>query len=121
MKTTKELLRDRIKHLRDIRSGKKQQGLPNINDVPDEMKPYVKDMEDIGQILGPITSTKPIAPTKKAPEPPKKVFQVNHQTVYQQWQKTSPETDTTPSKTLSFFMSKIPVPSILEKKTQADV
>ena len=125
-KTSKQLLKDKIKHLRDIRSGKKAMGMPNPNDVPEEMRPYMSEMEEIGRILGPITSTKPRKPTKAPPPPPKKEYTINHQTVYQQWNKNLDTSSSfanpslasdEPNKMISFNMSKIILPSILQKSS----
>jgi hypothetical protein len=113
-----------------VRRGQAVKGMPNPNDVPEEMRPYISEMEEIGAILGPITRTKPVKQTKAPPPPPKKEYTVNHQTVFQQWPKevsqssTTREfsttrdssTETTNPKTISFNMSKVLLPSLIQKQ-----
>jgi hypothetical protein len=83
---------------------------PHPDDVPPEMKPHMKDIEEISRIIGPITSKKPPPnPKSQKPTPPTKQYTINPGTIFkQQLLDDTLAPDKTP---LSFTMSQINLPN----------
>jgi hypothetical protein len=109
-------LRKRIQHAGNVRAGKTPQAMPNPEDLPPEMRPHMDTIADIHRILGPISTKK--SKTKHKPEP-KKQYQVNAGTIFQQHVHTTPIE--TPKKTISFLMPKVVVPQLCDIPNKAKV
>ncbi len=107
---TRAKLRELIRQKRNKRTGLVSMATPHPDDVPPEMKPHMKDIEEISRIIGPITSKKPPPnPKSQKPTPPTKQYTINPGTIFKQ---QLLDDTLTPNKTpLSFTMSQINLPN----------